>query len=120
MNNALIYKHNKWISTEEIEVLNHNLNYSNWTDVYACQGKWKIGIIENKESEAQLNVYMPTARWGESHSGYWTIYSGRFEIRSKELLIWGNPSGSKRLNYLERDNQIKLVIYGRQIVFEKE
>ena len=120
MKNILLKKYSKWISTEEIEVLNHNLNYSNWTDTYACEGKWKVEFVKKGKTNEELNIYMPTARWGESHSGYWTIYSGRMKILEKELLIWQNNEQPVRLSYLENKNLVNLVIFGRQITFEKE
>lgn len=118
---ALLEKYNNgWISKEEIEVLNHNLNFSNWTETYACKGKWKIEISDKGNPAEKINIYMPTSEWGKPHSGYWQLYSGRMEIKEKELLIWQNEKVSVRLNYSEDDSTIGLVIYGRLITFERD
>ena len=116
----LLEKYSNWVSSEEIEVLNHNLNYSNWTDTYACRGKWKIEVFNDEEPLKKLNIYMPTAGWEKPQSGYWGIYSGRVEIQGRVLLIWQDEKIPIRLDYLEIEDYLKLVIFGRNIKFEKE
>lgn len=110
-------EHHRWISTEVIKVLKHNLNFSNWTDTYACEGKWEIEF-SNKESK--IEIYMPTSRWGEEHSGFFTLYSGRIEFDKNKLLIWQNEETAVRLNYTEFKNHLTLTISGHSIQFKKK
>jgi|SRR5690554_2544011 len=112
-----IEEHKKWISTEVIEVLNHNLNFSNWTETFACEGKWKMEFVD--EQESKIEIFMPTSRWGEKHSGFFTLYSGRFEFDDNTILIWQNENVPVRLSYEELIDKIKIHILGRNIVFEK-
>lgn len=114
-----IETYHSWISTEEIEVLNHNLNYSRWTDTYACEGKWKIEILDIRTPAQKINIYMPTSEWDKPHSGYWKIHSGRMEVKEIELLIWQNEEVPVHLSYSQNDSFISLWIYGRQINFER-
>jgi len=56
-----IEEYKKWISTEVIEVLNHNLNFSNWTETFACKSNWKMEF--ETEKEPKVEIFMPTSRW---------------------------------------------------------
>ena len=112
-----LHKHKSWVSTQIIKVLNHNLNFSTWTDTYACAGHWKIELSNDL---SKIEIYMPTARWGEEHSGYFTLYSGRLEIVNNELLIWQNEDCPIKLKYTESTNHISLNILNHSIKFEKK
>lgn len=113
----LLNNESKWKSVEEIKVLNHNLNFSNWTNTYACVGKWKIEIYEKIDNVTKIKIFMPTARYGESHSGFWVIYSGKVEIENTELLIWQNEEEPVRLTYQKNESNIKIDIFGETIEF---
>ena len=117
---SLLEKHTQWISTEVIEVLNHNLNYSRWVDTYACDGRWEIEITDQGTSEEKIGIYMPVSEYGKPHSGFWNIFTGRFEFNGHELLVWQNEQVPSRLSYGEEDACITLWIYGRKITFEKK
>ena len=110
-------EHNRWISTAVIKVLKHNLNFSNWTETYACEGRWEF---EFSNEDSKIEIYMPTSRWGEKHSGFFTLYSGRIEFDKNEMLIWQNEETPTRLNYTEFENHIALSILGNSIQFEKK
>jgi hypothetical protein len=112
-----IHEHKNWISTEVIEVLNHGLNFSSWTETYACEGKWKLEF--EIEQEPKIEIYMPTSRWGEKHSGFLTLYSGHIEFIDNKIRIWQNENVPVQLNFEEFNDRIKITIFGKNIEFEK-
>ena len=112
-----LIEHNRWVSTEVIKVLKHNLNFSYWTETYACEGKWEIEFSNQK---SKIEIYMPTSRWGEEHSGFFTLYSGRIELGKNEVLIWQNEETPVRLNYIEFESHIILNILEHSIQFKKK
>lgn len=116
---SLLEKHTRWISTEVIEPLNHNLNYSRWVDTYASDGKWEIEI-NDQETPKKINIYMPVSEYGKPHSGFWNVFRGRFEFKGRELLVWQNEEVPSQLSYGEEDGCVTLWIYGRKITFEKK
>ena len=107
----------EWISTEVIEVIKHNLNFSNWTETYACIGKWKVTV--NTVQGQKIEIFMPTARWGEEHSGFWKLYSGSFEVKDNELLIWQNEETPVSIKFHLSDSNFSLEIFGRIIEFTR-
>ena len=97
------------------------MNFSNWVDVYACDGKWRIEIKVDADTEENLTIYMPTSDWGKPHSGgYIRLNSGKPEIANGQLLLWYDDNNNVSFKYTEIGNQIMIEILNREIVFENE
>jgi len=120
MKKPILTEYDKWISIDEIEVLNHGLNWSNWIDTYPCKGKWEIKLSDHNIPNREIKIFMPASEWDQKDNyGFWKVYSGRIEFTKTELLIWQNEKTPVRINYIETESEIELTIFNRPIKFKK-
>ncbi|MCU0420366.1 MAG: hypothetical protein MUC38_12010 [Cyclobacteriaceae bacterium] len=110
----------KWISTEDIEVLPHGLNFSTWVDLYPCTGRWKMEVSKAANRELRLEIFMPVAEWGKPHTRYFTVYSGILHVEEHNLRIQQDEGQQIKLSCSRTTTGLKIHIYSRWITFERE
>lgn len=114
------FQDTKWISVDEIDVLKHNLNYSNWTDSNACSGKWKLEISSSVDNKLVVTAFMPNSRWGEKHNGaYWNLNLGELTIFEDMTVILLNDQSVRKIILDKSNESITVEIYERLIQFRK-
>ncbi|SNR14151.1 hypothetical protein [Tenacibaculum jejuense] len=121
MRKPILLEHNHWISIEEIEVLDHGLNWSNWVDTYPCKGRWEIELCKSDDSIFEIKIFMPASEWNQkNHHGFWRVYYGRIEFTNTKLFIWQNEDVPVSIHYYEIESEIELTIFKRKIRFRKK
>lgn len=108
-----------WISTKEIEVLDYNSNFSNWIEAIGTSGYFRFTL--NLTSEKPENCYLLIPVIDPSgNEGYFSIYGGRFELASDQILIWQNDDVPVKINYQLSNDILTLALFGKKIDFRKE
>ncbi len=105
-----------WRSEQEIEVLNYNSNFSNWTGLSPVPGYFLFEV--KKEDEVSIaQVKIPVA--GNGGIGHYSIIEGRYEKGEKEIKVWQNEEIPVRIKYKRKSDSLFLVLFGKKIKFKR-
>lgn len=102
-----------WLSTEEIEVLDYNSNFSNWIGAIPIKGIFRF-VVKETSDNYQVQILIPI-----SNDGYFAIYSGRFDNKRNKILIWQNEKVPVEILYKWQEDLIELKLFDRRILFKK-
>ena len=114
---SLKLNHN-WVSTEMIEVLDYDTNFSNWIDAEAAPGFFKFQL--NLAGDAKnCHLKIPTIDI-TGREGHYSIYYGRFQLKNNQILIWQNETTPVKIEFSLSNMFLKMHLFGRTITFKHE
>jgi hypothetical protein len=107
-----------WISTEIIEVLDYNSNFSNWIDAEATPGFFKFQL-NLKDGFKNCHLKIPTIDIS-GRDGHYSIYYGKFQVKNNKILIWQNDTTPVEIDFSLTDDILQMNLFDRMINFKKK
>jgi len=107
-----------WISTEIIEALDYNSNFSNWTDAEATNGFFKFQL-NLKDDVKNCHVKVPIIDIS-GRDGHYSIYYGKFQVKNNKILIWQNDTTPVKIDFSLTNGILQMNLFDRLIRFKKE
>lgn len=108
-----------WTSIAEYHDLNYNSNFGNWVDASPIKGKLKFTLILEKKNQKNCRVDIPVVYWTLG-DGYYSIKFGEFQLTRNQILIWGDTIFPSQIDYSLKDNILTLMLFQRQIKFQRD
>lgn len=106
-----------WTSEKEVEGLDYNSNFMNWTDQTLIPGQliFEVYLDETKQAYMAALKIPVLSHGGKAH---YTISRGKFVVDKNEIIISQNNHSTK-INYQRKFNKLMLSVFGEELVFRK-